>query len=647
MKDFINSSYNDEIDLKDIFSKLWAYKLFIISICILSVMFGGYYALNADKEFTSRAIFKLDEGNSNNLSLSGDIGALAKFAGIGGAGRNQVLPKDQVMGRIFIENLDEKLNFQTDPYFNTYNPNMIEPIWKSLIKRAIGWKKSHTNDQEAMWQGIVTKYSKSIELDETREGSIIIKVTHAKPQRAAEIANVIMDKIILSQKDKNNSAQDKMLSYMSNTLAKALSDLEVSQSNLKEFSLRNSALPLENFAAESFELDALREQLSRTSELHEAVAALSVILQNKTTDHKNYLLLRQKFPIVDQVEFRRILGQNEIISSWSWPELNSVDTIFDTLSERKNRLQSQVNLSKKDAERSGLVLETYGKLKREAKISEATYTVLVEQVKVQSTAAGYRPEKTEVYEYASASISPSKPKRIRILLTSAILGLLFGSALSLFFAFCRGVYYSKASLKVGAQARITASIKEILPLRNKSLKEVNKMLVKKPIRALRDIAVEMHKSNTTQVVVTSSRAKLSGNDVARAIASYVQLESIKIAVINFSSKGKTLDIDEERLSVGPFVVTESLGNLSILGPNNDLASIELLGQKDFIKNMHALSSTFDLLFLCADNDNAISLLRNLQGQKIFHIISARTKYTKTADLLHMSSLLPIQGLIHD
>ena len=75
--------------------------------------------------------------------------------------------------------------------------------------------------------------------------------------------------------------------------------------------------------------------------------------------------------------------------------------------------------------------------------------------------------------------------------------------------------------------------------------------------------------------------------------------------------------------------------------------MELLGQKDFAKNMHALSSTFDLLFLCADNDNAISLLRALQGQKMFHIISARTKYTKTSDLVHMSSLLPIQGLIHD
>ena len=85
--------------------------------------------------------------------------------------------------------------------------------------------------------------------------------------------------------------------------------------------------------------------------------------------------LRQQFPIVDQVEFRRVLGQNEIISSWSWPDASSVDAVFDTLTERKNRLQSQINASQIDAERSGLALETYAKLEREAKIAEATYTV--------------------------------------------------------------------------------------------------------------------------------------------------------------------------------------------------------------------------------------------------------------------------------
>ena len=647
MQDLLNSESNDEIDLRELFMALWAYKLFIAATSALGIMYGGYYALNIDKEFNSTAIFKLDQQKSNNISGSAGLRLLAGLTGSGTGINASTLPVDQVTGRIFIQDLDAKLNFQADPYFNTYNPNSVDPIWKSLIKRAIGWQKPSTNAQEAIWQGIVTTYSEKVVLDVTKDGSFKIVATHVNPQRAAEIANVIMDKIISNTKNKKDTEQDQQLSYLSNTLAKALSDLEVSQSNLKEFALKNSALPLESFAAGSLQLEALREQFTRASELHEAVAALSLILQNKTTDQNNYLVLRQKFPIVDQVEFRRVLGQNEIISSWSWPESSTVSAVFDTLSERKSRLQSQINASQINAERSSLALETFAKLEREAKVAEATYTVLIEQVKAQSMAVGFRPDRTEVFEYASSSINPSGPKRSHILALGAVLGLFVGAALSLILALCRGVYYSKKSLKIGVQARFTANVKTLLPLRNKILDDVNTVLMKKSRPILRNLAVEIHKSAATQVVVTSSRAKMTGNDVARALANYMQSESMKVAVIDFSSRAKKLNIDGERPSVGSFVIAESAGHISVLRPDEDLAAIELLSHRDFWKKTQSLNSTFDLVFLCADNGDAISLLSALEGQKTFHISLARTKKTKSATLMHMRSLLPIQGLLYD
>jgi capsular polysaccharide biosynthesis protein len=484
-------------------------------------------------------------------------------------------------------------------------------------------------------------------LDKTKDGSIRITATHVNPHRAAQIANLIMNTIISNAKNKNITEQDKQLSFLSNTLAKALVDLEVSQSNLKEFTLKKSALPLESFAAESLQLGALREQFNRASELHEAVAALSLILQNKTKNRQNYLALRQKFPIVDQVAFRRVLGQNEIVSSWSWPEFSLVNTVLDTLTERKNRLQSQINASQKNAERSGQSLETFSKLERKAKIAEATYTVLIEQVKAQSMVAGFQPNNSEVYEYASASIGASSPNRKLILALGAVIGLFVGVAISLVLAFCRDVYYTKNSLKIGSQARLTASLKTLLPLRNKSLNDVNAMLMKKSYPILRDIAVEIHKSATTQVVVTSSRSKMTGNGVARALASYMQSDSIKVAVIDFSLRDKKLDIDGQRLSVGSFIVAENTGHISILYPDGDLAAMELLGHKDFWEKVQTLNSNFDLVFLCADNDDAISLLSALEGQKMFHINIATTKKTKSTTLMHMRSLLPIQGLLHD
>ena len=122
---------------------------------------------------------------------------------------------------------------------------------------------------------------------------------------------------------------------------------------------------------------------------------------------------------------------------------------------------------------------------------------------------------------------------------------------------------------------------------------------------------------------------------------------MSIAVIDFSSSSKKLDIDGERLSDGSFVVIESANNVSILRPGGDLAAIELLSQRGFWINTQSLNSTFDLVFLCADNDDAISLLSALEGQKTFHITLARTKTTKSTTLAQMRALLPIQGLLYD
>ena len=647
MENSLNSNSDDEIDLRELFLTLWAHKLLITSTCALGIVLGGYYVLNTDKEFTSSAIFKLDQRKSSGISLSEKFSALANLTGLGVGINSTTLPTDRVTGRTFIQSLDAKLNFQADPYFNSYNPNSVDPIWKFLIKSVIGWQKSSSDPQEIIWQSIIKQYSENVVLDSTPDGSVKIVVTHQNPQRAAEIANAIMEEVISSTKNKKNTEQDDQLFYLSNTLAEALNDLEVAQSNLKEFALENSALPLESFAAGSLQLDALREQLSRTSELHGAVAALSLLLQNETTEREDYLALRQRFPIVDQVEFRRVLGQNEIISSWSWPEASSVDAVFDTLSERKNRLHSQINASQIDAERSGLALETYAKLEREAKIAEAIYTVLIEQVKAQSMSAGYRPDRTEVFEYASPSVNPSAPKRTLILAQGAVLGLFVGAALSLLLALRRDVYLSKNSLIAGAQARFTASAKTLLPLQNKSFSEISSILQRKPRAVLRDMAVEIHKSGATHVVMTSSNSKLSGICTAQALASYMQSEALKVAVIEFTSKIKKPDIDTEKVSFGSFVVVEHFDYVSVLKPGGKLAAIELLSQKDFWVNIQSLNSNFDLVFLCADNSDAISLLSAVEAQNAFHFTLARTKQTKSATLAAMRSRLPIQGLLYD
>jgi uncharacterized protein involved in exopolysaccharide biosynthesis len=647
MHDYLRSNSEDEIDIRELFLTLWAHKILIVCICAIGIFCGVYFALNAGKEFTSTAVFKLDETKNNNIGSLGDSAVLSGLAGLGVRSSSSILPKSKIYGRIFIEKIDTKLDLQADTFFNRYNPKALDPIWKSIIKRTIGWQNTPRNIEETIWQGISNYFSKYVMLEETDDSAIKIIVTHSNADRAAIIANTIMDEIIVSSRQRSESEQEKQTSYLSNTLAEVLFDLESAQSNLKAFAIDNSALPLEKFAEGSFQLEALRAQFKRTTELHDAVEEILQILDKNANNEENYFLLRQKFPIVDQVEFRRVLGQSEIITSWSWPDAKTVLTVFNTLVDRKNRLQTEIEASLITAEQSSQALEEYARLERKENIAEATYLVLIEQVKAQSMAAGYNPKKSEVYEYATPSVNPSAPIRKYVVGLGGLLGLFIGIVITLVYASSRNVFYSKRSLATSTQARLIASNKTLHSLRKKGLKEINKRINKKPKQILGNVIVEINKNATSIAVVTSSRSKIESNDTAQALALSMKSMDYNIAVIDFSNKSSKLYSENIQTSFGSLVVTESEDHVSILKPKSGLEVMDILSGKDFLENIHSLKSDFKLIFLCADNNNAISLLRALEGQKMYHLTLARIKHTKSDTLRIMNLLLPIQGLLHD
>ena len=135
---------DDEIDLHEIFAALWAHKIFIAFLTGLSIFLAGYYSLTVEKKFTARAVFQIEQESKSGFNISGELGALASLAGFSGGGgkSNSKALLEQVSGREFILDVSKNSNLQDDPYFNTYNPNHKDPLWKATIKRIIGWQKT-------------------------------------------------------------------------------------------------------------------------------------------------------------------------------------------------------------------------------------------------------------------------------------------------------------------------------------------------------------------------------------------------------------------------------------------------------------------------------------------------------------------------
>ena len=73
---------DDEIDLSELFAALWSHKFLITFFTGLSIFLAGYYALTAEKKFTAKSIFQIEQNDSSSgFNLSGELGALASLAG--------------------------------------------------------------------------------------------------------------------------------------------------------------------------------------------------------------------------------------------------------------------------------------------------------------------------------------------------------------------------------------------------------------------------------------------------------------------------------------------------------------------------------------------------------------------------------------
>jgi uncharacterized protein involved in exopolysaccharide biosynthesis len=635
---------HDEIDILNLFCLFWANKLFILLIMLISILLGGIYSANVVNKFTASAIFTLGEQQSP-MPAKDTLGVYSNLLGISQDNTKFASITEKVMSRIYIESLDKNLDFQSDPFYNSYNQSLIEPKWKKTLKSFIGWPPSAPTPIENMWQTIINNFVNNVSFKKTKSDAFILKVIHEDPHRAAEIANFIMNKILADDKKYRNAVRDNQINYLSKKLAGALNDLDKSQSKIKRFTIENSALPMQEFAAGSLQLDKLREDLTKTSLLYEAVSELRLIFQKKEILNKDYVNLRNRFPIVDQVEFRRILGQSEIVSSWTWPDHTTVEAVMETLGERKEMLSYRINVAQKDAEKSSILLNEFAKLEREVKISEATYQVLIEQVKSNELLSGYMPDNSEIYEYAAPPAAVSTPNRKLILIIATLSGFFVGCGLSSLTLIWRKVYYSKRLLIERSNAYFNINSKFLYFAKRKKFSQIRN---KKSITALRDLAVEIHKNRSTNVIITSLQAKLISSEIAFALASYIHTNNLKmkIGVIDFSARDtKTKSVNESE-SIGSYVLFDQLDNISILAPILEKEAANFLSHVDFTNSLKVLNSNFDFLFLCADNSEAITLLRATEGIDFFHIMSARAGHSRSNDLSEMISLAPIQGLLY-
>lgn len=106
-----NNKLDIEIDIKEFFHRLWAYKLIIAFFCIIGLTFGAYLATKADIKFSSSVMFKVSEKTNGNI-LGDRLGAIASMTGVN-APKTSLLGEEDIKGRIFVEGLNDRVDFES------------------------------------------------------------------------------------------------------------------------------------------------------------------------------------------------------------------------------------------------------------------------------------------------------------------------------------------------------------------------------------------------------------------------------------------------------------------------------------------------------------------------------------------------------
>jgi hypothetical protein len=268
---------------------------------------------------------------------------------------------------------------------------------------------------------------------------------------------------------------------------------------------------------------------------------------------------------------------SETISAWSWPELDTIQAVSATLADRVQRLNIEIAEIEVDARQYASSAEEFAQLTREAKIAEATYTVLIEQVKSQSLAAGFKPDAFKVFEYATPPLTPSAPKRSLILALGAVLGVFVGSALALMNSMRRGVYYSRGSIITDVCAKLVLPVSALRRLSKLPLTVIADRLNTRNILTLDELL--MLTANQQLIFVANLNSRTDPAGIARAIAVRASTTGRKIALCDFSGSLAEQKSGNEEMSVldMPFMATNANVHLmtsipALSGPNFYLSS---------------------------------------------------------------------------
>lgn len=224
-----NTTYDDEIDLKELFSVLWKAKIIIIMITSFFALSSVLYALNLTNLYKSEAILSV-AGESMNSSLGGGLGGLASLTGINlsaGKDKKSVIAIETIQTRDFLRHLMTIENIlpsimAAESYDNQSKKiNFNQELYNIADEK---WVREPTKNQEAKPSYLEAHktYLNMISVEQDNLNNLIsISVEHLSPIFAKELLELIINEANELMRSKDLQDSSEAIMFLNNETSKA------------------------------------------------------------------------------------------------------------------------------------------------------------------------------------------------------------------------------------------------------------------------------------------------------------------------------------------------------------------------------------------------------------------------------------------
>lgn len=418
-----NAPRDDEINLAELAASLVSNWRIILSAGLaVACLTAGYANLFVTPTYEARSVFAFEKGRPN-AGLGGLGGAVAALGLSLGSAKEDKLVFDRVRGRDFVIELAETADLYEDSYFNP----RLSPPKSSLIGTLFGAEPKTSWSDSEVDQAIVSRYEKTVKLSTTKNDSLEATVSHVNPEAAAKIANAVVKKLLKDtlEDQKSNTVQE--LSYLEAQLSKVQSEMTASVMRVQEFSISQNPPSVEELARQTSEVVKLRATGDSVKHMIEGVSALMTAASDP--DEKAAVL--RAFPDLLSAEFHLQSGLSSAETSVADLSKERLQEITQHLASRLSEIETTLKSAEETATNAAKAASDLMALRRDVKMQEATYDLLVDEYKSRAVGSGFEEANGLILQVAVPPLERSAPKIAILAMVGAVIGMLIGAVVSM------------------------------------------------------------------------------------------------------------------------------------------------------------------------------------------------------------------------